>query len=455
MQIRTVYASRYCSLDSDVRTGGGTDVTEQIQSLLDIAKEEGGVHLIMDGAALVRHLRVYDNTTIECLSKDCGFYQKDHSDNSILTNAVGSKTHLAARNITVRGGTFNQNCANQVHHRAMGPTDPEWESNMGVKAVFAMEFYGVENLTVEDCTICDFRTYAFMLACFRNCRIENVWLDLPGRMQANNQDGFHFWGPGQFLTIRSVGGRVGDDFMNIGPDEEDGTSPITDVLVDGVFLDDADQAIRILSRGTGTVDRVTIRNMSGTYRSFGFFINSWFPGDTCGQFGDLFFENIDLRQVKPNYDYRPPMLFNVGGEVRSLICKNVRSVDPFDNRTLFELGLPFYSTTPATIDEYKFTGIYPHIDYFEIDGLTVLEKNEDAKDTSLVSVYGLVDTMVLRNVNAIKKDQTGRNSCLVNLYKRAEIRTMLLKDVYLEGYETCVKNPEKVGFSTKDGVIER
>ena len=45
MQIREVYASRYCPLDSDVRTGGGTDVTEQIQSLLDIAKAEGGVHL--------------------------------------------------------------------------------------------------------------------------------------------------------------------------------------------------------------------------------------------------------------------------------------------------------------------------------------------------------------------------------------------------------------------------
>ena len=455
MQIRTVYASRYCRLDSNVHTGGGTDVTEPIQELLNIARSEGGVHLIMDGAALVSHLRVYDNTTIECLTKDCGFYQKDHADDSILTNAVGSKQQIVSRNITVRGGTYNQNCAAQVHHRSMTPEDPEWLSNLGVKPVFAMEFYGVENLTVQDCTICDFRTYAFMLACFRNCLIENVWLDLPGRMHANNQDGFHFWGPGQFLTIRNVGGRVGDDFMNIGPDEEDCRSSITDVLVDGVFLDDADQAIRILSRGTGAVDRVTIRNMSGTYRSFGFYINSWFPGDTCGQFGDLFFENIDLRQVKPNYDYRPPMLFNVGGEVRSLICKNIRSVDPSDNRTLFELGLPFYSTTPATIDEYQFTGVYPHIDYLEIDGLTVLERDESAKDTSLVSVYGLVDTMVLRNVSAIKKNQAEKNSCLVELFKRGEVRTMLMRDVYLEGYETAIRRPEKIGYVQRDSVLER
>ncbi|MBR6409822.1 MAG: hypothetical protein IKS35_00340, partial [Clostridia bacterium] len=191
------------------------------------------------------------------------------------------------------------------------------------------------------------------------------------------------------------------------------------------------------------------------YRSFGFYINSWFPGDTCGQFGDLFFENIDLRQVKPNYDYRPPMLFNVGGEVRSLICKNIRSVDPSDNRTLFELGLPFYSTTPATIDEYQFTGVYPHIDYLEIDGLTVLERDESAKNTSLVSVYGLVDTMVLRNVSAIKKNQAEKNSCLVELFKRGEIRTMLMRDVYLEGYETAIRRPEKIGYVQRDSVLER
>ena len=435
-------------------------MTEQIQNLLDIAKTEGGVHLIMDGAALVSHLKIYDNTTIECLTKDCGFYQKDGSDNSIVTNGVASKVRLVSRNITLRGGTYNQNCAHQAHHRPIRPEDkvegsPLEEEGGEIKWMFGMEFYGVENLTIEDCIVRDFSTFAVTVGCFRNCRIENVWLDLPGRIQAHNQDGFHFWGPGQFLTVKNVGGRVGDDFMNIGPDECDCVSSITDVLVDGVFLDDADQAIRILSRGTGAVDRVTVRNMSGTYRSFGFFINSWFPGDTCGQFGDMFFENIDLRQVKPNYDYRPPMLFNVGGEVRSLICKNVRSVDPSDNRTLFELGLPFYSTTPASIDGYEYTGIYPHIDYFEIDGLTVLERSEDAKDTSLVSVYGLVDTMVIRNVNAIKKNQAERNSCVVNLFKRAEIRTMLLKDIYLEGYETCVKNPEKVGFATRDGVVER
>ena len=78
--ISIVYASTVAKLDSNVRTGGGTDDTAALQAVLDRAKTEGGIHLIMDGAALVSHLEVYSNTTIECLNASCGFYQKDNSD---------------------------------------------------------------------------------------------------------------------------------------------------------------------------------------------------------------------------------------------------------------------------------------------------------------------------------------------------------------------------------------
>ena len=72
--IQTVYASTVAVLDSNVRTGGGTDDTAALQAVLDRAREEGGIHLIMDGAALVTQLVVYSNTTIECLNQDCGFF---------------------------------------------------------------------------------------------------------------------------------------------------------------------------------------------------------------------------------------------------------------------------------------------------------------------------------------------------------------------------------------------
>lgn len=86
MKVRSVYASTVAALDSNVHSGGGTDVTQALQAVLDQARDGDGVHLIMDGAALVTHLKVHSNTTIECLNRDCGFYQKDGSDDAIVTN---------------------------------------------------------------------------------------------------------------------------------------------------------------------------------------------------------------------------------------------------------------------------------------------------------------------------------------------------------------------------------
>ena len=77
-------------------------------------------------------------------------------------------------------------------------------------------------------------------------------------------------GAGQFLTLRNIKGRAGDDFIALGPDEHDLVSSITDVLIDGVHLENADQAIRMLSRAKGRLDRVTVKNVTGTYRSYGF-----------------------------------------------------------------------------------------------------------------------------------------------------------------------------------------
>ena len=130
-------------------------------------------------------------------------------------------------------------------------------------------------------------------------------IDLPNQRDCENQDGLHFWGPGRFLTLQNIHGRSGDDFIALAPDEHDRVSSITDVLIDGVMLDHADQGIRPLSREKGRLDRVTIRNVTGTYRSFGFYINPWFPGPCGGNFGDIRIENVDLRPGGARITHRP------------------------------------------------------------------------------------------------------------------------------------------------------
>ena len=102
MEIKKVYASSVAKLTSNVYTGGGDDDTAAIQAVLDEAREENvGVHLIMDGAALITQLKLYSNTTIECMNKDCGFYQIDWQNKAMLTNAEWDIYSLRTKNISL------------------------------------------------------------------------------------------------------------------------------------------------------------------------------------------------------------------------------------------------------------------------------------------------------------------------------------------------------------------
>jgi len=107
--MKTIIASEIAVLDSNVHTGGGTDATLPLQAALDEAISVNGVHLIVDGAALVKGLKVHSNTVIECVHDDCGFFLADHTNRPILTNADWALTGKGNKNITILGGTCNHN----------------------------------------------------------------------------------------------------------------------------------------------------------------------------------------------------------------------------------------------------------------------------------------------------------------------------------------------------------
>lgn len=452
MKITTYLASEFAVLDSNVYHGGGTDSTKELQAILDKANENEGVRLIMDGAALVSQLELSSNTVIECLTKDCGFYQKDGSDCAVLTNKIWDMRSRQTRNISLIGGTYNQNCKNQAHDVPatkvlLSPRHDERQNDMPVGRhwVYGVEFYGVENFLMRDVTVRDFRTFAVMIGGFKNVTIEDVWLDLPGHTDAQNQDGFHFWGPGQFLNVKNTGGRVGDDFMNIGPDEHDGVSSITDVVVDGIFLEHADQAVRMLTYGTGTLDRVTVRNVSGTYRSFGFYINCWFPGPTYGDFKNIFIENVDLRQEEPNYHYRAPMLFSVGGNIESLTMKNIRHHAPSDNRTLFEIGVPFYDLA------WKFPeDNLPKMKNIFIEDLKIIEDDDKGAGNEYIQVYLPLDNLILKDVYAMRSGE--KSGKLLTFKNTGKVGRLIMNDIFAVGLEKLVDEEEKCSLIMRSNV---
>ena len=463
--IKVIYASQIgAKLDSNVYSGGGTDDTVILQSVLDKAIEWGMIHLIMDGAALVRGLNIHSNTTIECMNKDCGFFLAEQSNRSIISNYNWDFETIHTKNITLIGGTYNQDCKNQLHHI------PNQELNKFAfgndKWIFGFEFYGVENLTLRDLTIRNQRTFAFMAANWKHINIENVWIALPDRMANQNQDGFHFWGPGQFLNIRNVGGQVGDDFMNIGPDEGDCVSSITDVIIDGVFLDNADQGIRFLSRGSGRLDRVIVRNVTGTYNSFGFYINPWFPGETYGNVGNIIFENIDLRQTKPLYEYTPPFLFRLGGNIECATFRNIYHHHPIDNRSLFQIGIPFYDQNFKNT-----TGTTPMMESLLFDGIHIVENDDSALDAEYLQIKGPIGQFLMRNVEVIRPKNIEPKGTMIKTFEGCKIDTMILSGIHAEGmdafltaeegsietlnmHDTSVKNMKRGFLTVKNDVIK-
>jgi hypothetical protein len=385
---RIVIASEAgAKLDSDVNKGGGTDDTALIQAILDRAPKLGSLRLIVDGAILVKGLKVHSNTTIECLTSDCGFFLADHVDQPIVRNADPSATERKNHNITFLGGTYNGNSAKQtgIGSFAKLPPGKNWAN--------AFALYGVEQVTLRDVTIKDASAMAVQFSNWRRVTCENIFI------QKAVSCGIQFQGPGQFLSMRNIHGNAADDFIALNADDYHtdwnkkgefalndffgpnvSFGPIMDVDIEGVFIDGGHNGIRIMSR-VSRVDRVSIRNVQGTFTKYGFFISpAWRPG---GNLGNITFENIDLRPLEP--DFGPlPFVFLIQGNIEQLTLRNIHSHQPIDSR-------PVVWVQPSS-----------DIGVLRVDGMNVHQQDPRSAQTPVIQVDGHIDLLSVNNVTLFR-----------------------------------------------------
>ena len=404
-------------LDSDVTKGGGTDDTALIQGILDRAPKLGSLKLIVDGPILVTGLKVHSNTTIECLNRACGFYLADNSNRPLIINATPQPEGRDDWNLSFLGGTYNGNAEHQKH----STREHGWTT--------AFALHGVEQVLFRDVAITNSRTFAVYLTNWRRVVLENIYINLDHIPTRSNQDGIHVQGPGEFLSIRNVQGRAWDDLIALNIDDllgdwdsegkfgrdpasmklfgsAAGIGHVTDVDIDGVVADDCAQVLRILSRAS-RLDRVSIRNVKGTYRDFGVWVTPYLREG--GNIGRLEFENIDLRPVGPRgYDYVPPFLFWIAGKMEQVTLKNISSHAPVDDRPLV------WIQPDAKIDRLR------------IDGLNVYDPRKEPGHAPLIRADGRIELLQVRDVVVQRpKVQSPAGSLIATSMDRSALRAFM------------------------------
>ncbi len=124
-----------------------------------------------------------------------------------------------------------------------------------------------------------------------------------------------------------------------------------------------------------------------------------------------------------------------------LTLKNIRHHNSVDNRTLIEIGLPFYNTHPEIFDDMVLD-ISQKLQTIIIDGLTINEEEGEPEDTNYISIYDTIETLILKNVVVVKNQK--ENGTLVHFAKKGEVQNLVLESIHTRGLKTVIDDESKI-----------
>lgn len=275
-----IIVSDHLALNSNIETGGGTDVTDELNALLAQSFDDDlPRRYIFDGVALTSDTIVAGGHSTLQFLPGSGIFKKADSAGHILTNRLSGSDVMVDKSIVIEGGVFNGNEANQTSRyedNGDGSGSTLWKVGLW--------FAGVSSLEMRSVEIRNAKTFALVIGGVKKARIYDykaAWT-VNGAWKTNNWDAIHWWGNNpdtEIYNAESVNGD--DDPLGINTDENYllsdprrttnpgviNTGHIGKILVDGFKCTGTYRCVRVYNTGTpstGLVDELILRNISGT-----------------------------------------------------------------------------------------------------------------------------------------------------------------------------------------------
>ncbi|MBO4548164.1 MAG: hypothetical protein J5758_03020, partial [Abditibacteriota bacterium] len=137
------------------------------------------------------------------------------------------------------------------------------------------------------------------------------------------------------------------------------------------------------------LDRVLIKNVTGTFRGLGFIVTPWMEGEG-GNYGSIVFDTIDLRCDRKQYD-PAPMLFRIGGNIDSLTVRNLHYHGSLAH-DLMQIGGSYTGDGPAG------PSMPSRIKHLILEDIYV---HNDGNVHDYVRLRGFVEDLFVRNVQLL------------------------------------------------------
>ena len=282
-------------------------------------------------------LRIHSNQELR-LDRYTRVRLADNSNCSMIENAEPETWN---ENITVRGGVWDMNHKNQYPNPFHYP-NPETGRTISEdytvtgfthERLFHTEYSGkcfrfnsIRNFYFGDISIVNPVNFGLQMAYVENFTVENLCFEYTeGSPKLWNMDGVHLEGGCRNGVVRNLKGTCHDDTLAITSDD-DIYGPIENILVDGIYADNAHSAVRMLSV-RNPIRNVHITNVYGSYYVYCITMSKFYESESRSCFENITVDHVYASLCKGTVDvpgnYEPLIAIGSHLDIRKLSLSHI------------------------------------------------------------------------------------------------------------------------------------